>query len=128
MDRKGQKTLEEVTLEVARKYKRYDAEAYRFVFESLDHLIHKLDRRRHVSGSELSHGIRELALERFGFLARIVLESWGVRRTDDFGVMVYHLIEEGVMSKTDEDRQEDFNGVYDFHEAFDRDYFKPTQK
>jgi len=126
MDRKGQKTLEEITLEVARRHGRYDAEAYRFIFEALDYLIRKMDRRRHVTGAELSRGVRDLAVERFGFLARTVLESWGVTRTADFGEMVYHLIEDGVMSKTDEDKKSDFDNVYDFHEAFDLDYFKPT--
>ncbi len=128
MDKNRPKTLEEVTLEVARKYGRYEAEAYRFVFEALDHLLHHMAERRHVTGAELSTGIRDLAIERFGMLARTVLESWGVHATHDFGEMVYQLIEEGVMSRTDEDRKEDFDNVFDFHEAFDRDYFKTTGK
>jgi len=128
MDRKEEKTLEEITLEVARKHGRYDAAAYLFVFEGLDWGLKKLGERRHVTGAELSRAIRDLAIERFGFLARTVLESWGVRRTDDFGEIVYHLIDAGVMNKTDEDRKSDFDGVYDFHEAFDLDYFKPAPK
>lgn len=128
MDRKGQKTLEEVCLEVARQHKRYDAEAYLFLFASLDHLLAKTGERRHVTGAQLAHAVRELAGERFGFLARTVLESWGVTRTDDFGEIVYHLIDAGVMSKTDEDKKSDFDAVYDFHEAFDLNYFKPTDK
>ena len=128
VDRKGQKTLEEVCAEVARKHRRYDPEAYLFVFESLDHAIAKLGERRHLTGSELSLAARDLAVERFGFLARTVLEAWGVTRTDDFGEIVYHLIDDGVMSKTDEDKKSDFDGVYDFHEAFDLDYFKPSHE
>ena len=126
MDRKKQKTLDEACLEVAQKHRRYDVEAYLFVFASLDYLVGKAGKRVHVTGAELSRGVRDLAVERFGFLARTVLESWGVTRTADFGEIVYHLIEDGVMSKTDEDRKSDFDNVYDFREAFDLDYFKPT--
>ena len=115
MERKDERTLEDI----AREHKTYDAEAYRFLFESLDHLLGKLKERRHVSGAELSLAVRDFAIERFGFLARTVFDQWGVRRTDDFGEMVYHLIQAGLMSKTDEDKQSDFNGIYDFHEAFD---------
>ncbi len=122
MHRKEQRTLEDI----AREHGRYDAGAYAFIFEALDFRLGKLPARRHVTGAELAHAVRELAVRRFGFLARSVLESWGVTRTDDLGEIVYHLIQAGVMSKTDEDKKSDFNAVYDFHEAFDLDYFKPT--
>jgi uncharacterized repeat protein (TIGR04138 family) len=98
------------------------------MFEALDHLLGKMKQRRHVSGAELSNTVRELALERFGYLAHAVLNQWNVFRTDDFGEIVYHLIQEGLMSKTGEDKQSDFNGIYDFHEAFDQAYVFPPQK
>lgn len=123
MERKDEKSLEEV----ARELGRYEVEAYRFVFESLDHLLSKLDKRRHVSGAELAHAIRELALERFGFMARTVLNQWGVHETGDFGEIVFQLVNAGLMSKTEEDRKSDFADIYDFHEAFDRGYGKPSQ-
>jgi uncharacterized repeat protein (TIGR04138 family) len=116
MDRKPEKTLDQVAREIGT----YDVEAYRFVFESLDHLLQKLGKRRHVSGAELCHAIRELAIERFGFLARTVLAEWGVRETGDFGAIVFNLIKYDLMSKTPEDRQSDFNDIYDFESVFDR--------
>ncbi len=124
MDRKEHKTLEHI----ARERGKYEVEAYSFIFESLDHLLNKMDERRHVSGAELSHGIRELALERFGFMAKTILNEWGVHKTDDFGEMVYHLIKEGVMSKTEDDRQKDFNDIYDFATAFDGEYVPAPHK
>ncbi|KPK99934.1 MAG: hypothetical protein AMK75_06140 [Planctomycetes bacterium SM23_65] len=124
MDRKKEKSLEEVVREKGR----YDVEAYRFVFEGLDYLLHKLGERRHVTGAELAHAIRELALERFGLLAKTVLNQWGVHETHDFGEIVYHLVENGLMSKTDEDRISDFDDIYDFEEAFDRGYHPPSWK
>jgi uncharacterized repeat protein (TIGR04138 family) len=53
------------------------------------------------------------------------LRNWGVSRTGDFGDIVYNLIDIGLMKKSDNDRREDFDDVYDFAEAFDR-HFKIT--
>ncbi len=124
MERKEEKSLEEVVREKGK----YDIEAYRFVFEALDYLLRTLGGPRHVTGAQLSHAIRELALERFGLLARTVLNQWGVHETHDFGEIVYHLVENGLMSKTDEDRISDFDDIYDFEEAFDRGYRPPSEK
>jgi len=123
MERKPEKSLEDVVREKGR----YDVEAYRFIFEALDHLLSKLEKRRHVTGAELSHAIRELALERFGFMARTVLNEWGVRETSDFGEIVFHLVQEGFMSKTEGDRKSDFDGIFDFEAAFDRGYRLPPE-
>ena len=73
---------------------------------------------RHVSGQQLCHGLRALALETWGPLAQAVLKSWNVRRTRDFGEMVFLLVGLGAMGKQDSDRIEDFDDVYDFDEAF----------
>ena len=76
----------------------------------------------HVSGQQLCMGLRDYAIEQFGMLARPVLEGWSIRRTDDFGRMVFAMIEAGAMSKTPQDTPDDFNGVYDFDEAFAREH------
>jgi uncharacterized repeat protein (TIGR04138 family) len=119
---------------------RYAYEAYEFLFQAL-HFTQKLLGREppepgspegreipeespyHVSGPELMHGARELALREFGFMARVVFKLWGVRATDDFGEMVFNLIEAGLMSKTSEDSRADFHAVYDLDEAL-RDAFR----
>lgn len=76
----------------------------------------------HVSGPELLESIREFALERFGLMARTVFRCWSIHSTDDFGRVVFDLIERGRMSKTDSDQLADFCDVYDFEEALDNQY------
>lgn len=97
---------------------RYDTDGYRFLYEALDHTLKRIGERRHVSGRELSEGVRDLALDQFGGLARLVFDRWGIRATSDLGDMVYNLIEAGLMSRSDTDSREDFDDVYDFGEAF----------
>ncbi|ODU00343.1 MAG: hypothetical protein ABS79_03565 [Planctomycetes bacterium SCN 63-9] len=72
----------------------------------------------HVSGQEFCESARRLALRQFGFLARMVLDSWGIRSTSDMGEIVYSLIASGHLEKTPQDRREDFDDVYDFATAF----------
>lgn len=98
---------------------RYRPDAYRFVFEALDYTLKSLGRKAgHVSGRELLEGIRDCALEQFGGLAGLVFDQWGVRATQDFGEMVFNLVEAGLMGKTETDSREDFRNVYDFRDVF----------
>ena len=117
--------------EVVRNNPRYAYEAYEFVFQALLFTQKKLGREppedtvdpeavrphHHVSGQELVEGIRVLALREFGFMARTVFRCWGVDRTDDFGEIVFILVEAELMNKTSEDTRDDFRGVYDLDEA-----------
>jgi uncharacterized repeat protein (TIGR04138 family) len=79
-------------------------------------------RERHLTGQELCEAARLYALEQYGYLASVVLRSWGITRTDDFGELVYNMIGIGQMRKTRRDRREDFNGVYDFDEVLSRGF------
>lgn len=105
---------------------RYKPGAFSLVQEGLRHTVERLaqeeDRSpgesRHVTGQELCLGLRDYAIGEFGLLARAVLENLGVRRTEDFGRIVFILVEAGLMRKTDEDSIDDFTCVYDFDEAF----------
>lgn len=74
--------------------------------------------RRHVSGQQLCMGLRELAMQRWGLLAQCVLRKWGIRRTEDFGTIVYALIDREELRASERDNIEDFAGVYDFEEVF----------
>jgi len=98
---------------------RYSREAYRFVQEGLEFTVQRRGRRGHVSGKELLEGIRDLARDRFGLMARTVLNQWGVHSTSDVGEIVFNLVDAQVMSKQDSDTREDFANVYDFEEVFD---------
>ncbi len=111
--------------QVIAKDPRYKPEAYVFVHDALDHTWQRLDQRRHVTGRELLEGMKDLALKRYGSMARVVLNSWGMRTTDDVGAIVFNLVNAGILSKTEEDRIEDFHDVYDFEDAFVRSYELP---
>lgn len=115
---------------VAQRDGLYSVEAYRFVFEALAHTLRMLKRDTgHVSGRDLLEGIRDKALQDFGGLARIVLNGWGVKATDDFGRIVFSLVDASLMGKTDNDSVEDFHAVYDFETAFPTiDQLRKTKK
>ncbi len=125
----------EALLKLIEKDRRYKLEAYQFVFEALSYAQKVLgmgqDRNlaeepsedeanapeRHLTGQELCEAIRQYSLQQFGYMAKCVLNEWGVTRTGDFGEIVYNLIEVQMMRKTPEDRKEDFHDVYDFETA-----------
>jgi len=74
---------------------------------------------RHVTGQELCWGLRDLAIMRWGMLAKTVLRRWKVKKTEDFGKIVFALIEQGQLRKQPGDTLADFRSVYDFNEAFE---------
>ncbi len=69
---------------------------------------------RHLTGQELCEAIRLYALEQYGYMAKSVLNYWGVTSTAAFGEIVFNLIEIGQMKKTPQDHREDFHDVFDF--------------
>jgi uncharacterized repeat protein (TIGR04138 family) len=106
---------------------RYDRDAYYFVREGLDYTIEMLKKKsrgvgRHVSGQELLDGLRRFALKEFGPMAKTVLTYWGVKKCEDFGEIVFHMVDKGILGKTEQDTPEDFKGGYDFEEAFVKPY------
>jgi uncharacterized repeat protein (TIGR04138 family) len=73
---------------------------------------------RHVTGQQLCLGMRDLALKRYGLLAGAVMRQWGVRETEDFGVIVYAMIDRGEMRCSERDSFDDFRDVFAFDEVF----------
>ncbi len=104
------------------RHPEYKLEAYHFLLAALHHTVSKLPKPRHVTGPELLDGIREYALEQYGPLTRTVLNYWGVRKTVDFGHIVFALVEAGILRKQPEDKIEDFENIFDFELAFDKSY------
>jgi uncharacterized repeat protein (TIGR04138 family) len=100
---------------------RFDERAYLFLLAALEHSQAQLTERRHITGPELAHSCRELA-QRFGVTARIVLEHWGVRNTSDIGDIVFTLVDMGLLVSQPQDSRDDFYGVFDFADAFEREY------
>jgi uncharacterized repeat protein (TIGR04138 family) len=117
--------------ELLREDKRYQKPAYLFVFDALNYAHSVLgmggqapetaerseSTERHLSGQQLCEAIRLFALDQFGYMAKVVLNSWGVTTTGDFGEIVFNLIRVGLMRKTSDDRREDFENVFDFETA-----------
>lgn len=83
---------------------------------------------RHVGGEELCWGLRDLATEQWGFMANAVLSYWGIRSTRDFGLMVFALVDNGLLQKQPKDRVEDFDDIYDFDSVFGNSYTIKLEK
>ncbi len=120
--------------ELVRRDPRYPCEAYQFVFDALECTQKMIgqaaaagpepgrEAEYHITPRQLVLGIRDLALREFGMMARTVFRQWGINRTDDFGEIVFNLVEENMMLKTSEDSRDDFKGVFDLDEALERGY------
>jgi uncharacterized repeat protein (TIGR04138 family) len=113
---------DEVLGRLRAKHPRFHGKAYLFLLSALHRVIEELEEPRHISGQELAAGVRGLALDRYGPMARTVLEHWGIHTTEDIGDIVFAMVEFGLLTKQDEDRREDFRDVFDFAEAFEQDY------
>jgi uncharacterized repeat protein (TIGR04138 family) len=110
--------------EIAKEDSRYNAQAIRFVYEGLGYTAKEVATKpTHVSGQTLCEGLRKLALEKWGRLAMLVLNTWQVKTTRDFGEIVYLMIKHEWMSAQPTDSIDDFNDVYDFKTVF-KDQFQ----
>jgi uncharacterized repeat protein (TIGR04138 family) len=116
---------------------RYHREAYVFVEHALRLTQEMLGRApaaeadsesAHITGRELLEGIRVLALKQFGLMTRAVFAHWGVYRTDDFGRIVFEMVEREQFRRTERDQLSDFESVYSFEDVFDEDYEIDTSK
>ena len=122
MSEQQPRTLQEVAAGT-----RYPLDAFHFVRRGLDYTVHAnhanpeqlSERERHVSGHQLSEGLRDFAVEQYGHMAAAVLRRWRIRRTEDFGRIVFAMVEGGLMQATENDSIRDFDGVFDFNDAFD---------
>ena len=128
------KDFTEVLELILKEDTRFEKGAYFFVRQALDYTM-KLEKREiktdprsnHVSGQQLLEGIRKFAIDQFGPMTLTVFDEWGITKCDDFGDIVFNLVDYGILGKTDDDRVEDFSGGYDFHDAFDKPYL-PKKK
>ena len=115
-------SLDEALERVCTRDGRYHERAFLFVLAALEYAQGKLEARRHLSGGELALACRDFALEQFGLLSSTVLEHWGVSRTEDFGQIVFLLIDAELLARQPSDKIEDFEQVYDFAEVFRAGY------
>ncbi len=113
------KEFEQSVVSILKREKRFDPHAYFFLKDALDFTLKRIadsngGKARHVSGPELLEGYRDFALEQFGPMASTLMKEWSIRKCQDVGDMVFHLIEEQVFGKQDSDKKEDFSEVFDF--------------
>ncbi len=117
---KMKKNLEQI----AKEYGRFSPPGIRFVYEALGFTVKKITvEAKHVSGQMLCEGLRKLALEKWGRMAMVVLNTWGIKTTRDFGEIVYLMIKHEWMSAQETDSIDDFNDIYDFKTVF-KDQFE----
>jgi len=109
------KSLEEISEQDGQ----FSPKAVRFIYEGLGYTVRKLaGEPGHVTGQMLCEGLRQLALEKWGRLALLVLNSWQLKTTRDFGEIVYLLIRHKWMKAQPTDSIDDFNNIFDFKTAF----------
>ena len=123
-------SFEEAMRLILKEDPRYPLEAYVFLRLALDFTIRTMNKptqgpARHITGQELLDGIRLYALQECGPITRTVLNEWGLTKTEDFGDLVFNLVNHGVLGKTDQDKIEDFANGYSFQAAF-TDPFLPS--
>jgi uncharacterized repeat protein (TIGR04138 family) len=130
--------FEEGLERILKKESRYHREAYVFLrdavnfTEKLPNKEGKVTRskseRRHVSPEELLHGIRDFALQTYGPMAITLFEEWGIRSCQDFGEIVFIMVENRLLKKTEKDSRSDFENGYDFEVTFRHPYLPASKK
>ncbi len=120
--------IDNILEKICEKDPRYKPDAYEFIMEALSFTQKKYRRPKHVTGEELLVGIKEMLFDKFGPMALSLLEHWGVKTTEDFGNIVFNLVNNKVLSKTEEDTLESFKNGYNFKEAFGIEYQKHLEK
>ncbi len=113
---------EDIMDQIRLRERRFDERAYMFVLAALEYCQLHLDERRHITGPELAYACRDLAIQRFGVTARLVLDHWGVKSTDDIGDIVFTLVDLGLLVSQPQDSREHFANVFSFEQALERDY------
>jgi len=121
-------TLNDVLAVIIEQDSRYKEAAYEFVLEALSFTQKRFKRSQHVSGQELLEGIKILLMDKFGPMTLTVLKHWGIQSTEDFGNIVFHLVNHKVLSKTDDDHIDHFRNVYDFDLVFNKGYRQRLHK
>ena len=118
----GSVLAEPIMERLRKRHPAYSETAYLFILAALHYTIERVGEARHITGRELAEGCRDLALERFGLMARSVLEFWGIRTTRDLGEIVFALVDCGVLVKQDGDCVDDFEEVFSFGQVFEAEY------
>lgn len=125
-------------IELVKTDQRYKIDAYLFVRDGLSYAQEVLNMsgsqqaeesepksegpEHHLTGQQLCEALRQYSLNQYGYMAKMVLNNWGIHETGDFGEIVYNMIRIGLMKKSDTDRREDFNNVFEFEEGLQNQF------
>ncbi len=120
--------IDNIINQICREDTRYPEDAYIFLLEALSFSQKKFRRTKHVNGKELLEGIKILLMDKFGPMTIPVLRHWGIDKTDDFGNIVFNLVNKKLLSKTEEDDISHFRDVYDFDTVFGEGYRQKLHK
>lgn len=123
-------TFETAIANIIKKDPRYPFDAYQFLREAFEFTIKHLQLQPntvyahtiHIPGQKLLEGIREFALLQYGPMTLTVFNQWNISTGEDFGNMVFNLVQNGILSKTDNDSINDFKNSYDFYNAFQKPF------
>jgi uncharacterized repeat protein (TIGR04138 family) len=107
---------------------RYKTGAYEFVLEALRYTQRRYKKERHVTGDQLLAGIKDMTIKKFGPLALNVLHHWGVKNTEDFGNIVFNMVQDELLSKQDDDTFDSFRNGYDFEDVFHKGYRRQLER
>lgn len=124
-------------LELSKKTGR-DPQAYVFVFETskaagvyLEFGCIKPDdgydrgESGYVSGREFCLAARMWAVQGYGEMASFVLGRLGIKTSEDLGQLVFDLVDNDLLGKSDTDDPSDFDGVCTFDDLHDPDLGDP---
>ena len=101
---------------------RFDERAYLFVLGALEYCQQRLPERRHITGRELALGVprsRPGPLRRHGAARPRAL---GDSQLADIGDVVFTLVDLELLMSQPTDTRDEFAEVFDFDQAFERDY------
>ena len=98
----------------------HPANAYLALLDSVSACVNETSRTEleHISGQDLARKYADILLNAFGPMAMYVLQDWNIRSTRDIGEMVFDLVSVGLLFFSENDKMEDFDDVFDFHEKF----------
>jgi uncharacterized repeat protein (TIGR04138 family) len=102
---------------IAQRDGRFDVEAFRLVTAGLRRGIELAGKSgaageaRHLAADELVEGVCDLAVERYGTLADLVLAGWRLRTGAEIGDIVWRLIAAGVLRASPGDDPAQFTSL-----------------
>lgn len=121
--------FDSIVEKIVKEDPRYAKGSYHFIREALEFTVKNLtpedlllQSHQHISGKRLLEGVREYALLQYGPMTMTVLNRWNIKNCEDFGNIVFKMVDCGVLGKTDSDSIADFKDGYDFSEAFQKPF------